>query len=469
VAAADPQPARLRQQLDGPPQRLIVIATIAQVPRGSCRWEYVLAGPFRRLVAALRRGDVLPSAAPSVRDGGVPAEDRRGIGELTMRSPLREFSAAVPGIGEELSARARAAGLLVGWVAVLGVPAWTVVDRIAVPHLTSAFLVVRLVCDLPILAAMWVLARTRLGRRRPEWLTFAVLAVVQAEVAWMIPQTHGQAYYLLGFTLAIYGSGCILVARPRWTVAIVGVSWIGLAVSTLLQPGQLPGRDLLAVTVYLGTASVIAVLAHLQRFALNHRELLTRVRLEREQQRTGVLLTQLERLSHEDPLTGLANRRRWDAELVSACTEARQRRSVVGVVLLDIDHFKRINDRHGHPGGDEALRAVAELLARRVRAGDLVARLGGDELAVLMPGADLDRAVELAERLRLEAAELAPAGFDAGEISLSLGVASAAGEDTYPLELMSRADQQLYRAKITRNAVGAPLRDLSPVAIPRPR
>ena len=429
----------------------------------------MFAGPFRRLVALMRRGDVLPSAGPSARDGGVPDQDRRGHGELTVRSTLREFSALAPGIADELSARARAAGLLVGWVAVVAVPAWTVVDRIAVPHLTSTFLPVRLICDIPMLAAMWLLWRRPLGRRHPEWLTFAMMSIVQLEVAWMIPQTHGHPYFLLGFTLAIYGSGCILVARPRWTVALVGVSWAGLAASAVVHPGQLSVQDLVAAGVYLGTSSIIAVLAHLRRYALNNRELLTRIRLEREQQRTSVLLTQLERLSHEDPLTGLANRRRWDAELVGACTEARQRRSVVGVVLLDVDHFKTINDRHGHPGGDVALRAVAELLSRRVRAGDLVARLGGDELAVLMPGADLDRTVELAERLRQEAAELVPAGFDDGEISLSLGVASAAGEDAYPLELMSRADQQLYRAKITRNAVGAPRRDLSPAGIPHPR
>jgi diguanylate cyclase (GGDEF)-like protein len=188
---------------------------------------------------------------------------------------------------------------------------------------------------------------------------------------------------------------------------------------------------------------------------LNNRELSARVRLEHEQERGRVLLAQLERLSHEDPLTGLANRRRWDAELAGTCAEARRHGSVVGVVLLDIDHFKRVNDRHGHAGGDEALRAVADLLRSRVRAGDLVARLGGDELAVLMPGADLDRAVELAERLRGEATALRPSGFEAGELSLSLGVAAVTGTQAFPLELMSQADVQLYRAKITRNAVGA--------------
>jgi diguanylate cyclase (GGDEF)-like protein len=427
----------------------------------------VIAGPFRRLVAVLRRSDVLPGTAPSGGAAGLPDADRRGAAPLTTRSNLHKMAQAVPGLREELIDRARTAGLLVCWVTVIAVPAWTVVDRIAVPAQAGTFLLVRLLCDIPMLLTLWALWRRPLGRRHPEALAFLVLAVVQAEIAWMITQAQDPKYHLLGFTLAIYGSGCILVARPRWTAALVGVSWAALGVTMLLHPGRLAAEDLVAVTVYLGTASIIAVLAHVRRYALSNRELLTRVRLEHEQQRTGVLLTQLERLSHEDPLTGLANRRRWDAELVSACTEARRRNTVIGVVLLDIDHFKHINDRHGHPGGDEALRQVAGLLSRRVRTGDLVARLGGDELAVLLPGSDLDRAVELAERLRREAAELVPAGFDAGEINLSLGVASAGGDQAYPLELMSRADEQLYRAKITRNAVGAPRRD--PAAIPLPR
>ena len=427
----------------------------------------MIAGLVRCIVAALRRGDVLPGVASSVDAAGAPGRDRRAPETLTTRSSLRELTSAVPGLADELANRARTAGLLVCAFAVVAVPAWTVVDRIAVPHLVTPFLAVRLLCDIPMLLVMWALWKLPIGRRRPEVLTFAVLALVQLEIAWMIPQTHGHEYYLLGFTMAVYGSGCILVARPRWTTGLVAVSWIALAVSAILQPGRLATTELVTISVFLGTASVIGILAHLRRYALNNRELVTRVRLEREQQRTGVLLAQLERLSHEDPLTGLANRRRWDTELVSACTEARERGTVVGVVLLDIDHFKKINDRYGHPGGDEALRAVAGLLTGRVRAGDLVARLGGDELAVLMPGADLDRACELAEWLRVAAAGLRPDGLRAGELSLSLGVSAAVGGEAYPLELMSRADQQLYRAKITRNAVGAPRRDPAPIPLPR--
>jgi diguanylate cyclase (GGDEF)-like protein len=415
----------------------------------------VLTTVLERLTAALRRGDVLPAVV-----------DRRAgsAGEPSARSTLRELTETIPGLRDELVDRARSAGLLVAWVAVLAVPAWTVVDRLTAPEQAEAFLVIRLLADLPMLAAMYALWRLPLGRRRPELLTFLVLAIVQAEIAWMITRTSDAPFHLLGFTLAIYGSGCILVARPRWTVALVGISALALAGFALTADEAMRADDLVAVVVFMGTASIIATLAHLRRYALNNRELVTRVRLEREQQRTGVLLAQLERLSHEDPLTGLANRRRWDAELAAACTTARDGGGVVAVVLLDIDHFKTVNDRYGHAGGDEALCQVAALLTARVREDDLVARLGGDELAVLMPGADLDRAVELAESLRADAAALAPVGFVPGELSLSLGVAAVAGADAYPLELTSRADEQLYRAKITRNAVGAPQRPVGAAA-----
>ena len=186
----------------------------------------MLTTVLARFVAVLRRGDVLP-----------PAVDRRAPDgrELSPRTTLRELTASVPGLRDELVDRARAAGLLVGWVAVVAVPAWTVVDRMTVPELAAAFLAVRLLCDVPMLLAMFALWRLPLGRRYPELLTFAVLAIVQIEIAWMITRTTDAPYHLLGFTLAIYGSGCILVARPRWTVALVGVSALALAGFGLLD------------------------------------------------------------------------------------------------------------------------------------------------------------------------------------------------------------------------------------------
>jgi diguanylate cyclase (GGDEF)-like protein len=393
-------------------------------------------------------------------------DDERG--DLTEKSSLRALTDAVPGLREELIERSRGAGLLAGWVSLLVVPAWTVVDRIAAPGHVAEFLLVRLLIDVLVLLCVLALWRLPAGRRAPERLTFLLLATIQIGVAWIIPRADDLQYYLLGYTLAIYASGGILATRPRWTARLIGVSWAALALFVVTAPVAPAAHDLVAASIHLGTASVVAQLAHLRRYQLNNRELATRVRLEREQERSRVLLATLERLSQEDPLTGLANRRRWDTELTAACAGARDHARVVSVVLLDIDRFKQVNDRHGHAGGDEALRAVADLLRGRVRSGDLVARLGGDELAVLMPGAEAGRARALAELLREQMALTAPEGFTPGELTLSLGVASVRGADAFPLELIARADQQLYRAKITRNAVGAP-GDEAVARIPAPR
>ena len=222
----------------------------------------------------------------------------------------------------------------------------------------------------------------------------------------------------------------------------------------------IPDGDVAAIVFWLATASVVATVTHAVRHTLGDRELSTRVHLLRERERTRLLLDRLERLSLEDPLTGLANRRRWDAELGAACEVAGTGGEPVAVVVIDIDHFKQVNDRHGHAGGDAALREVARLLIRRVRSGDLVARLGGDELAVLMPGSDAEPGHRAGRgpprRRRLAgAARVRP-----GELTLSLGVAAGEGLDA------RRADGPGRRAALRRQ--GDPQRRRR-ARCPRPR
>jgi diguanylate cyclase (GGDEF)-like protein len=336
---------------------------------------------------------------------------------------------------------------------------WAGFDRALEPAWAGPFLVARLAGDVPMLTCLWLLWRSPLGRRHPGAVTTAALAVVQLEVAWMVVRVEHLEFYLLGFSLALYCSGTLSADRTRWTSMLAGVSWTALVAAAATAPTPLAWRDVVAVAFFLGTTTLVSVLAHHRRWQLAVGELAARLRLEREQDRTRALLVRLERLSNEDALTGLANRRRWDHELAEACARATNRGVPFTLVLMDVDHFKRINDEYGHPAGDAALRALADMLRMRVRAGDLAARIGGDELAVLLPGADLDRAVRLAEQLRAAAQQLRPEGFGATGISVSMGVASSTVSGADPEALLAAVDAQLYLAKQTRNTVRAPSLD----------
>ncbi|WP_448620933.1 diguanylate cyclase domain-containing protein [Geodermatophilus sp. URMC 65] len=124
-------------------------------------------------------------------------------------------------------------------------------------------------------------------------------------------------------------------------------------------------EDLLAAAIYLATASLIGVVAHDQRHRLTTRESTVRVRLEQERERTRALLARLERLSTRTRSPAWPTAAGGDAELVAACAAGRAAGTSVAVLLVDVDRFKEVNDRHGHGGGDEALRLIADALTSR--------------------------------------------------------------------------------------------------------
>lgn len=145
-----------------------------------------------------------------------------------------------------------------------------------------------------------------------------------------------------------------------------------------------------------------------------------------------------------DALTGVCNRRAGESALDRAWSEASVDGAPFSVIVADIDHFKPINDTHGHAVGDRVLIHVSGALRRSVRASDVLVRWGGEEFLVVAVGCVLDRAIELAERMR--AAVAACSDEDAGHVTLSLGVAEwQPGE--LVADLMRRADEALYRAK----------------------
>jgi diguanylate cyclase (GGDEF)-like protein len=156
------------------------------------------------------------------------------------------------------------------------------------------------------------------------------------------------------------------------------------------------------------------------------------------------LVERLERQAAEDPLTGLANQRAFQRACEAEFSRAQREGGPVSIIALDLDHFKEINDLHGHPYGDDVLRGVADALRASVRPHDTVARLGGEEFAILLPGADADAAYEVAERVRTAIRQVPVEGR---RLSSSGGVASDSSPGMRPAQLLQRADRALYDAK----------------------
>jgi diguanylate cyclase (GGDEF)-like protein len=173
-------------------------------------------------------------------------------------------------------------------------------------------------------------------------------------------------------------------------------------------------------------------------------------------QEVGQMLQAVERMrvalverADRDALTGLIVRRRFDELAQAECERSRRQHTPFAVLLLDIDHFKRVNDLHGHAQGDRVLQASAAALQGAVRSIDHVARYGGEEFAVLLPGANLAAASRVAERVR-EAIAAATTGLVEGlaPVTASLGVAwRLPGDDSSLVRLMASADAALYEAK----------------------
>jgi len=149
-----------------------------------------------------------------------------------------------------------------------------------------------------------------------------------------------------------------------------------------------------------------------------------------------------------DGLTRLLNRRAFDDRLHDEYTRSRRYNQSLSLLMLDIDHFKKVNDQYGHPAGDEVLRQIAVLLQGSVREIDAVARYGGEEMAIILPTTDLIHARALAERIRRSVARYEfKAGVRVLHITVSIGLAVLPDHALTPVQLIDAADQALYVAK----------------------
>ena len=195
-----------------------------------------------------------------------------------------------------------------------------------------------------------------------------------------------------------------------------------------------------------------AALTLAQRLEEANRQLaLTRSLLAEKQRECNELASALAQDAHSDALTGLFNRRKFNDVCAAEIARSERYATPLALIMVDVDHFKSVNDEHGHLVGDRALVDVARLLSERMRTSDALCRWGGEEFMILAPHLELACAVQMADKLRLA---IAGADFGpAGRITCSFGVATLREGDR-AIDLILRADTCLYRAKRTgRNCV----------------
>ncbi len=262
--------------------------------------------------------------------------------------------------------------------------------------------------------------RTALGRT----LLAAALSAAVAALA-----GGGQAYWLC--LPAVLGASAGCRTRAGTGAAAGTVVAATLAATAFRSSGTLPSLPL-ALLVPAASAAVLLALRE-------------RLEAEREVMRRSALT---------DPLTGVANRRSLLARTEYEITRHHRARRPFGVLMLDLDGFKALNDRFGHPAGDDLLRDVAAAISRAVRDQDTVARMGGDEFCVLAPETDLTGAQQLAARV-MAAVGTVTAGIDA--LGASCGVCSFPIDGRTTTELLEVADQRLLESK-RRRGRGRPRR-----------
>lgn len=159
-------------------------------------------------------------------------------------------------------------------------------------------------------------------------------------------------------------------------------------------------------------------------------------------------LTDAERRAQSDALTGVLNRRSLLERLDGACLRARARGLPIALLFIDVDHFKQINDSHGHPAGDACLRAIIGPIQSELRQSDVIGRYGGEEFVVILSSADAAAAQPIAERIRQRVAEISVPGFGAPiHLTCSIGVATSDMLGVWGEHLIARADEAVYAAK----------------------
>ncbi len=270
--------------------------------------------------------------------------------------------------------------------------------------------------------------------------------------------------YILEYSTVMFASGyfliqvqdhrnlgvAVLIALPLWTIvmpASLRMRIFTVACSLLAIPGmwlEVGFNPILGISIglflaFMGTISVF--LGHGIFYRLNRENYFNDRELETKRQK-------VEYLADHDQLTDLLDRRAFEEELEDELERAERYDKTLSLLMMDLDHFKKINDTYGHNSGDEVLRTFGQVVDNQTRQSDVGGRLGGEEFAVCLPETFKEQAVELAERIREQLAEHTfEADGETFTVTCSIGIAEWSPEYDSLEELLDRADEAMYEAK----------------------
>ncbi len=275
---------------------------------------------------------------------------------------------------------------------------------------------------------------------------------------WAISRTASVPLMVAGVVLLMVYSAVGVQLRFKFAACAMVVIVVAYGVALHARPeiGAIACRNLLVLATC--TAAYL-MLANWRLERESRKSYLAALRETLKRQDLSRRNVELDALARRDPLTGLANRRAYDAWLGQVWEQAMRQRSVLGLVVIDVDRFKAFNDFYGHTAGDLCLQTISACLRDQLRGTtDLIARVGGEEFAVLLPAIPVALCADIAERLRLavQDLEMPHSGIGPqGLVTLSAGVAShVVLPGSSPSSLFDAADLALYQAKVSgRNRV----------------